>query len=222
MAKLLIIEDHPMTAMIAEEIFASLIEPHDICYAETMSDLLSLDLSDIDIVLSDLQIPGAEPAEVLDWINSKLPRAKRFFFTSIKDEALIERIRDTGGVYLSKNTKFKEIVNLLQSTLKKNVFRTDAVESRGMFHSLIQIPGAPKPLTIKQAKVIDLLSSGLSIKEIARKVSVSPETIKAHIREAFTRLNVTNGREAVSRFLDAKRMAERLYGKDAVEKSMCE
>lgn len=222
MAKLLIVEDHPMTAMITEEIFSSLIDPHDVCYAEKMSELVALDLSDIDVVLSDLQIPEATPAEVLDWITSKFPHAKRFFFTSTQDETLIARIKESGGIFLSKNTKFKEIVNLVQSNLKKDMFRTDGIENRRVFQSLIQIPGAPKPLTIKQAKVIDLLSAGLSIKEIARKVSVSPDTVKAHLRDAFMRLDATNGKEAVSRFLDAKRMAERLYGKDAVQKSMHE
>lgn len=221
MPKLLIIEDHPMTAMITEEIFSSLIEPHEVCYAEKMSDLRALDTSDVDIVLSDLQIPEATPEEVLDWINQEFANAKRFFFTSIVDEELIEKIKNSGSIYISKNTKFKEIIDEVQAGLNKDLFRTDAIESRGVYQSLIQVPGAPKPLTIKQARVIDLLSEGLSIKLIARKLSVSPDTVKAHLRDAFMRLDVTNGREAVSRFLEAKRMAERLYGKETVQKSMC-
>jgi DNA-binding NarL/FixJ family response regulator len=42
------------------------------------------------------------------------------------------------------------------------------------------------------------LASGLSNKEIARKLDLSPETIKTHLREIFTRMNVKNRTQAVS------------------------
>lgn len=221
MPKLLIIEDHPMTAMITEEIFSSIIEPHEVCYIEKMAELDTLDTTEIDIVLSDLQIPGATPQEVLDWTLKHLPNAKRFFFTSLQDKQIIEQIWASGSVYLSKNAKFKSIVEEVQSRLKRDHFRTNANENRSIYQSLIQIPGAAKPLTIKQAMVIEQLSLGLSAKEIAREIGVSPDTVKAHLRDAFVRMDVANAKEAVTRFLEAKRMAERLYGKEAVHKSMC-
>jgi DNA-binding NarL/FixJ family response regulator len=222
MQKLLIVEDHPMTAMITEEIFSSLIEPYQACYAEKMADLVSLECHDIDIVLADLQIPGATPDEVLDWINSNLIFSKRFFFTSVDDAGVIEKIKNSGAVYLSKNTRFKNIVDEVQTSLKKDKFRTDAPERRSIYQSLIQLPGAQKPLTIKQARVMEHLSNGLSVKETARELHVSPDTVKAHLRDAFMRLDVANGREAVTRFLEAKRMAERLYGRETVQKSISE
>lgn len=222
MGKLLIVEDHPMTAMITEEIFSSFVDHQDVCHAENMSDLQQLDLSEIEIVLSDLRIPGAAPEQVIDWIGRKLPNAKRFFFTSLEDEHLIEQIKSSGAVYLSKSTKFKEIVEQIQKSLNKEFVKTDAMECRGIYQSLIQVPGAGKPLTIKQARIIEKMSEGLSVKEIAKESDISPDTVKAHLRDAFSRLQVSNGKEAVTRFLEAKRMAERLYGKEAVQKSMCE
>lgn len=222
MRKLLIVEDHPMTAMITEEIFTSIIEPHEVCFVETMKQLSTIDPSEIDIVLSDLQIPDSSPEEVLDWVSSNLSHARRFFFTSIQDEVLVEKIRQSGGVYLSKSTRFKDIVDELQQYLKKDFIRTNANEVRGVYQSLIQVPGTAKPLTIKQAKVMEHLSNGSSVKQIAKDLKVSPDTVKAHLHDAFLRLDAGNGKEAVSRFLDARRMAERLYGKEAVQQSMCD
>ncbi|MCZ8014796.1 MAG: response regulator transcription factor [Limnobacter sp.] len=221
MPKLLIVEDHPMTAMITEEIFSSIIEPHEVTYVEKMSDLQALDSGSFDLVLSDLVIPGATPEEVLSWISTHFMHARRFFFTSIEDEELIEKIKSSGGVYLSKSTKFKNIVEEVQYSLNKDLFKTDGIENRSIYQSLIQMPGANKPLTIKQARVIDHLSTGMSVKEIAREMKVSPDTVKAHLRDAFLRLDVVNSKEAVTCFLQAKKMAERLYGKEAVERSMC-
>lgn len=211
-----------MTAMITEEIFSSLIEPHEVSYAEKISELKALNMLDFDIVLSDLQIPETTPEALLDWLSQNLGHAKRFVFTSIQDEHLISKVRASGAIYLSKSTRFKDIVNEVQACLRRDVIRTDVNEHRGIYQSLIQVPGSPKPLTIKQAKVIEKLSSGLSVKEIARELSVSPDTVKAHLRDAFLRLDASNGKEAVTRYLDARRMAERLYGKEAVMKSMCD
>ncbi|WP_367189868.1 response regulator transcription factor [Limnobacter sp. CACIAM 66H1] len=42
-------------------------------------------------------------------------------------------------------------------------------------------------MTHKQQQVMHFLASGLSNKEIARKLDLSPETIKTHLREIFTR-----------------------------------
>lgn len=221
MPKLLIVEDHPMTAMITEEIFSSIIEPHEVTNVEKMADLKELDSGSFDLVLSDLVIPGATPEEVMSWINTHFMNARRFFFTSIEDDDLVEKIKSSGGVYLSKSTKFKNIVEEVQHSLKRDLFKTDGIENRGVYQSLIQVPGANKPLTIKQARVIDHLSTGMSVKEIARAMKVSPDTVKAHLRDAFLRLDVVNSKEAVMCFVKAKKMAEWLYGKEAVEKSMC-
>lgn len=221
MPKLLIVEDHPMTAMITEEIFSSIIEPHEVSYVENMTELKALDSGSFDLLLCDLVIPGATPEEVLSWVTTHFMHARRFFFTSIQDELLVDKIKSSGAVYLSKSTKFKNIVEEVQQSLQKDLFKTDGIENRGVYQSLIQVPGANKPLTIKQARIIDLLSTGLSVKEIAREMKISPDTVKAHLRDAFMRLDVANSKEAVTSFLQAKKMAERLYGKEAVQKSMC-
>jgi DNA-binding NarL/FixJ family response regulator len=222
MPKLLIVEDHPMTAMITEEIFAPMIEPHEVCFVENMAQLLKTETAEIDIVLSDLQIPDSSPEQVLDWVSLNLSHARRFFFTSIQDEQIVEKIKLSGAVYLSKSTRFKDIVNELQLCLKKNMIRTNANEVRGVYQSLIQAPGSAKPLTIKQAKVMEHLSNGSSVKQIAKELKVSPDTVKAHLHDAFLRLDASNGKEAVSRFLESRRMAERLYGKEVVQQSMCD
>lgn len=222
MPKLLIVEDHPMTAMITEEIFTSIIQPHEVRLVETMPQLQAIDISEVDIVIADLQIPESSPEQVLDWVSSHFSHARRFFFTAVQDAGLVEKIRQSGAVYLSKSARFKDIVNELQLHLKKELIRTNANEVRGVYQSLIQVPGTAKPLTIKQARVMEHLSNGSSVKEIAKELRLSPDTVKAHLHDAFMRLDAGNGKEAVSHFLEARRMAERLYGKEAVQQSMCD
>jgi len=221
MAKLLIIEDHPLTAMIAEEIFTSMLDLTEIRYIDSPADLVNIDRLEYDIVLTDLMMPGVTPEYVLDVVNSMFAHARRFVFTALNSPAIVERVEAGGAVYLCKNTTFRQVLEKVHSCLMQGSCGLISERDRRPCQSLIQLPGR-KPLTSKQAAIIALLSKGNSVKEAARIVSLSPETIKAHVREAFVRLDAHNGREASTKFQEARRLAERVYGKQAVELSMKE
>jgi two-component system, NarL family, response regulator LiaR len=54
------------------------------------------------------------------------------------------------------------------------------------------------PLTTRQWQVLDLLCEGGSTEEIAATLSVSPETVRSHVKGIFRRLNVRSREEAVA------------------------
>jgi NarL family two-component system response regulator LiaR len=54
------------------------------------------------------------------------------------------------------------------------------------------------PLTARQWQVLDLLCEGASTEEIAATLSVSPETVRSHVKGIFRRLNVRSREEAVA------------------------
>ena len=54
------------------------------------------------------------------------------------------------------------------------------------------------PLTARQWQVLDLLCEARSIEEIAATLTVSPETVRSHVKGIFRRLNVRSREEAVA------------------------
>jgi LuxR family maltose regulon positive regulatory protein len=58
-----------------------------------------------------------------------------------------------------------------------------------------------EPLTNRELEVLALLSEHLSNKEIAAILVVSPETVKKHIHNVYSKLQVTGRREAIARAL---------------------
>jgi len=57
----------------------------------------------------------------------------------------------------------------------------------------------PKTMTRKEIDVMTYMGAGLSNKRIAQALSISPETVKSHIKNIFTKLSVATRQEAVAR-----------------------
>ena len=56
-----------------------------------------------------------------------------------------------------------------------------------------------EPLSTREGDVLKLIAEGLSNKEIARNLSIAPETVKSHVKHIFTKLSVEKRAQAVSR-----------------------
>ena len=54
-------------------------------------------------------------------------------------------------------------------------------------------------VTPREREVLQLVSKGLSYKEVSQKMGVSPETIKKHLKNIYRKLNVQNKIEALNK-----------------------
>lgn len=207
-----ILEDHPTSALISEDIFKSILNEVQVYYFEELSHLLKADPLEIDILVSDLSLPDCTPTEVVQKTTDRFKTVPRIYFSGLQDDSVTKMINDTGGLFLPKNATYKTLIENAQKYLQLNVIDTNYAVTRNNYQSYIHLPGANKPLTIKQAQVMEHVRRGLSAKEIAKTLGMSPDTVNAHVKEAFNRLGVQNRIEAVDRFNHAKKLANRLHG----------
>jgi LuxR family maltose regulon positive regulatory protein len=56
-----------------------------------------------------------------------------------------------------------------------------------------------EPLSARERNIVELIAQGLSNKEIARDLGVTPETIKSHVKNIFVKLAVDKRAHAVAR-----------------------
>jgi len=64
-----------------------------------------------------------------------------------------------------------------------------------------QIPTSAlaEALSARESDILKLIAEGLSNKEIARTLAITPETVKSHVKHIFIKLNVEKRAQAVSR-----------------------
>jgi LuxR family transcriptional regulator, maltose regulon positive regulatory protein len=130
--------------------------------------------------------------------------------------ATLRKVLDKGlqeGVYQTILDQGPEIGTLLLSIREESARTGDPADFVSYVDRLVeglsaryqpQVKESPtsaiaEPLSVREGDVLDLIAQGRSNKEIARILSIAPETVKSHVKHIFIKLNVEKRAQAVSR-----------------------
>jgi two-component system, NarL family, nitrate/nitrite response regulator NarL len=163
-----------------------------------------------DLALLDMRMPGSGAAAAWE-ITARLPATRAVMLTvSRSDEDLFAALRAGVAGYLLKDMPFDEIGDELAQVLNGRValppelvtrlvdeFRDSAPRRRALVG---QRGGAQ--LTSREWQVLDLLRQGLATSEIARRLFVSPATVRSHVAAVLRKLRVPDRVSAIRLFED--------------------
>lgn len=140
-----------------------------------------------DFCLVDLSMPGAEPLAGISELQARAPRAVVIVVTGITEETMLAAVRACGvaGVY-SKNAD----AELLMEAIRARVPALAGCEAAR--------------LPQRQREVLGLLSEGRTNKEIAKRLGISPATVKIHVARICAWLGAVNRTDAVVRAQKAR------------------
>jgi DNA-binding NarL/FixJ family response regulator len=153
-----------------------------------------------DVILMDIKLPHLDGVSATRLIRKELPNTNVLILSSYEDEAhVMESIQAGANGYLSKMLPAAELVNALKAFANDGVMIPQQVMGK-LLQGLRQMSsgeGSPVALTKTEIRVLVLLGSGMSNKEIAAKMECSVKTIKNHLNAIFQKLEVSNRTEAV-------------------------
>ena len=155
-----------------------------------------------DVILMDIKLPQIDGIAATRVIRKECPATNVLILSSYEDEAhVMEAIQAGANGYLSKMLPASELVNALKAFANDGVMIPQQVMGK-LLAGLRQMAsgegqGSPVALTKTEIRVLVLLGSGLSNKEIAAKMDCSVKTIKNHLNAVFQKLSVSNRTEAV-------------------------
>jgi len=155
------------------------------------------------IVLLDVRMPGLSGIECARRLQLQLPEVKIVIITAHLEDALIADAFKAGAVgYLIKPFSPKEIGDALDHVRRGIIHLEGPVAAR--FSAWMRQRNS-RPLVLlseREVEVLTCVKRGLSDKEIAALLFVSPATIKSHLRKILEKLKVTSRSGAVSAYFD--------------------
>ena len=164
-----------------------------------------------DVVLMDVNMPGIGGVEATRQLHASHPEAHVLMLTvSEQDSDLFAAIRAGARGYLLKNTTSHELITAIQRVHAGEAVVTPVMAAKLLdeFASLPPSTGStPKrralesskeALTDREYDVLRLVARGLSNKEIGKALSISPHTVKAHLRSILDKLHLRSRVEAAA------------------------
>jgi two-component system, NarL family, response regulator LiaR len=152
-----------------------------------------------DVVLMDLVMPGVDGVEAIRRISSARPQARVLVLSSfLDDERLFPAVRAGAAGYLLKDVEPRDLVKAIRTVHGGEALLHPAVAARLMDE--FAAGPAPQPdsegLTAREREVLTLIARGLPNKLIARELSISEKTVKAHVSSILGKLGLTDRTQA--------------------------
>ena len=154
-----------------------------------------------DVILMDIKLPKMDGIAATRQIKKSEPNINILMLSSFEDEAhVMDAVQAGANGYLSKMLPAAELVNSIRTFTTEGLMIPQQMMGK-LLQGLRKMgePNAPTQamLTKTEVKVLDMLGSGLSNKELAMELNCSVKTIKNHLNSAFHKLGVTSRTEAV-------------------------
>jgi len=155
-----------------------------------------------DVVLMDLSMPGIGGIEATRQIVAARPAIRVVVLTaSEEDEDLFTALEVGAQGFLMKNLAAAEFFELLEGVLAGQPALTPAL-SRKILSALSQRKDAgredPDALTDRELEVLKLMVDGVtSNRQLARRLGISENTVKFHVRNVLDKLHLHNRAQAV-------------------------
>ena len=168
---------------------------------ESFFELVDLTYS-IDIVLTDIGLPGASGIEGIKMIKEKMPKTDVIMITVFKDADKIFKSLCAGATgYILKGASFDEIKESLLTVLGGGSYMSPTIARKIVEYFNPQPKKSDSTLTSKEEQIVKALVEGLSYKLIADRLSISIDTVRYHIKNIYSKLQVNSKSEVISKSL---------------------
>ncbi|MDX2070737.1 MAG: response regulator transcription factor [Haliscomenobacter sp.] len=191
MTKVFIIDDHPMVVegikglLQGEEHYPVVGSAH---YALEALEAFRQDMPDV--VLLDINLPDLNGIELCERIKKEFPAIKVLGISTFKERSYITRLMEKGASgYVLKNVDKEELIEAIRQVARGRMyFSMEASTAITTQRSSAQVP----VLTSREKEILVLISEGLTNKEIADQLYISPLTVDSHRKNLLAKFTVRN------------------------------
>jgi DNA-binding NarL/FixJ family response regulator len=203
--RVLIADDHPMFRSGLRALLASVPDIEVVAESasgeQAIADAIALQP---DLVLMDLQMPGIGGVEATRQILDASPAMRVLIITMFEDDfSVFTAMRAGARGYILKGASPDEMLRAIRV-----VGSGEAIFSAAIAVRLIDFFAVPKPsvpprafpeLSDREREILDLIAQGANNTEIANRLVLSPKTVRNHVSNIFSKLQVADRAQAIIR-----------------------
>ncbi|HEX4769521.1 MAG TPA: response regulator transcription factor [Bryobacteraceae bacterium] len=194
MIKILCVDDHPV---VLDGLSAIIAMQPDMELAATASNgetaLKAFREHRPDVALVDLRLPDMSGFELIKAFRKIDNRAKAIVLSSYDGDADIQRALDAGAQgYVAKGLVRDELLTAIRTVSAGGKHIPASIAQRLVGHM------QSDAISEREMQVLSLVAAGKRNKEIAADLSIAEDTVKMHVRNIFSKLDVNDRTEAVT------------------------
>ena len=152
-----------------------------------------------DVVLMDVRMPDMDGLEATRRIKEERPRTAVIMVTMHDNPAYLrEAVRAGAAGYLLKDVSKDELLDAIRQVATGGAF-IESQMLKGMLSEMKPqgpVPAAARNLTKREREILSLVAEGMSNREIAERLVLSPETVKSHVAAILEKLGVSDRTQA--------------------------
>jgi two-component system nitrate/nitrite response regulator NarL len=201
-----IVEDHQIFVDALKRVIALEKDLEFTGSVATFKDSLSMITSSKpDVLIIEIELPDGDGLEIVPKVKNWSPHTRIIVLTRSSDDMKLVRAVELGVKgYLSKSCTLSELLVALRKVSQGEVVmpseRLVELLRRVSYRGKVMVQGAQvwERLTPREHEVLTYLARGKSGEVIAEELSITPLTVRTHIRNLMSKLGVHSRLEAVS------------------------
>ena len=211
--RILIADDHTLFRDGLRALFSSLPDTEVVGEAATGAEAVSLaeelqpDVVLMDIQMSDGQTTNLNGIEATRQIVQTSPHIGVIVVTMFEDDdSVFAAMRAGARGYVLKGADQEEMIRTIRAVSRgEALFGPEIAARLTAFFKASKTPAAAAfpDLTDREREVLQLLAKGLSNQEIANRLTISVKTVRNHVSNIYSKLQVVDRVQAIIRARDA-------------------
>ncbi|MCS6986246.1 MAG: response regulator transcription factor [Sphingomonadaceae bacterium] len=199
--RVLIVDDHPLVRDGLRTILAVAFDSCELFEAATLEEAVGVIRreGDFDLVLLDLNIPGAHGFSGLRTLRREFPTLPVVIVSAATEKGLVDgALAEGASGFIPKSLKRSQLVDAVRHVLAGEIYvPADFAEANRPDPEEADIRSRIASLTPQQRVVLGLVVEGKPNKLIARELDVTLTTVKSHMSAILAKLGVYSRTQAV-------------------------
>ena len=205
--RILLADDHPLFRDGLKALLSSVDDAEVVGEAAAGDEVVerALELQP-DVVLMDVHMPQLNGIEASRRIVESSPHVGVLVLTMVEDDdAVFAAMRAGARGYLVKGSSQAEILSAIRAVGSGEAVFGPAI-ARRLIEYFSSSPGGPQAfpeLTQREREVLELIARGEGNAAIAQRLTISQKTVRNHVSNIFTKLQVVDRAQAIVKAREA-------------------